>query len=124
MDEGDQKVLDREDHLSGWRLASLLAFNGFIYSGYVALLDKDQPYLISATPIMALLVSVSILIVAIKSSIVKYPIHCRLTGAGYSSSLGASTSPFLYAIFQALGPNILSSAILTLFWVGVIYAKV
>lgn len=111
-------ALNREDTLSSWRLASLLAFNGFLLAGYAGLNENGNEYLVFATPIMGLVISLSVLAVAIKSSCIKFLIYQDCENGQLAPSISPPKSIVTYCIAQFFGPYIFSAVILVLFWIG------
>ena len=116
MKPEDEKVQSRQDLLASWRLASLLAFNGFLISGFFATVEDGtvQESAQNLIPVIGLVISISVLLVAIWGAWVQ---------AGLPSKEGASWWSINYRklILLVFGPYILSSVVMSYFWINVLF---
>lgn len=111
----------REDNLSSWRLASLLAFNGFLFAaiGSDDGLMKDISFLV---PWVGLLISISVLGVSIIGLTKKYKIHNEWAekNPGEKSPLEFSSSAMVFYAANLFGPFLLTPIVLSIFWLVLI----
>ena len=115
-----EEILKREDDLASWRLATLLAFNGFLisYLGWANSGSTHYGFIIQIIPWLGLAISCSVTFVSFLSARVKYELHT--TWKSGESPISKSSSKFKYYMGQLLGPYFLSSFLLCVFWVAVL----
>lgn len=120
----DERIM-REDNMASWRLATLLALNGFlltvVFSDFVPT-TSSAALGICLLPIIGLLISASTLAVSLLSVYVKLEVHRDWLRSG-APSLYRDTSAFRFVVFQILGPYVLSSLLFTSFWIVFVCAK-
>ncbi len=109
----EMERLAREENLASWRMASLLAFNGFLVNLLSADIFSDTFYSY-AIPLIGAAISFSIFFVAMQSASVKYDLHKNWQKG--VSPITKSESALNYYACQFFGPYIFSAFILSLFW--------
>ena len=99
-----EERLKREDTLASWRLATLLAFNGFLIS-YLGSANPESTYydfIEKTIPWLGLAISCSVAFVSFLSAEVKYDIHIAWVSG--KSPITKSSSKFKYYLGQIFGP--------------------
>lgn len=116
--------LAREDQLSSWRLASLLAFNAFLIPTLAITTGilNEKPWLI---PLMGALITLCFLWTMVEGLRQKYKIHLmwEKENKWSDSPMGKQRSAFMFYLYNMFGPFLFSPTILLFFWGYILILK-